>query len=272
MTEIITLGCGGGRHQTVDQTFKTGGFRIHDEDTKLHVDPGPGAILLTNKFGLDPEKLDAVLVSHAHPDHYTDAEVLIGAMKNSSGENGKIIGSGSVLEGQEGDNPVISNYHKEQVRESIVLKSGETDSVEDVQVEATPAKHTDSTTIGFKIRTRNHKIGYTSDTELFDELYDKFSDVDILIGNVTRPWNKRIDHHLCSEDFSQMLGEIKPDLGIMIHFGMLFLRNAPKDEKARIEDKTGVRTIPGFAGTKISISDNIKVRGMREEESYQKFY
>lgn len=47
MTEIISLGCGGGRHQTLDQTFRTGGFRIHS-GFKLHVDPGPGALLLTN--------------------------------------------------------------------------------------------------------------------------------------------------------------------------------------------------------------------------------
>lgn len=271
MTKIITLGCGGGRHQTIDQTFKTGGFRIHDKKFKLHVDPGPGALLLSNHYGLDPNDLDSVLVSHAHPDHYSDAEVLIGAM---SGENtaGKFIGSKSTVDGDGELGPSISLYHKRKAGEVISLSPGDVCELKDFDIEATPAVHSDSTGVGFKIETSSGMIGYTADTELFDDLLEAFEGVRVLLGNVTRPNDKRIDGHLCSDDFAEILEVIEPDLGIILHMGMLFLRNTPSEEASRIQDMSGVRTIPGYVGTEVNIDERIGVKRKREQEKLENFY
>ena len=38
------------------------------------------ALVRTYQFGFDPRNLDGVFVSHAHTDHYNDAEILIEAM------------------------------------------------------------------------------------------------------------------------------------------------------------------------------------------------
>jgi predicted TIM-barrel enzyme len=76
MVELVFLGCGGGRYMTIDQIFNTGGFRIHDT-AKIHVDPGPGALLLTHQHGLNPLDLDCIVATHCHPDHYCDADALI---------------------------------------------------------------------------------------------------------------------------------------------------------------------------------------------------
>ena len=78
--DIIFLGTGGGRFATITQKRRTAGIRIISEGLNLHLDPGPGALVHSINEGLDPQKLDAIFVSHCHPDHYTDAEVLIEAM------------------------------------------------------------------------------------------------------------------------------------------------------------------------------------------------
>ncbi|MDP3035798.1 MAG: MBL fold metallo-hydrolase, partial [Methanobacteriaceae archaeon] len=43
---------------TITQKRMTGGFRIDDIDGKnIHIDPGPGALVRSYQFGLDPLKL-----------------------------------------------------------------------------------------------------------------------------------------------------------------------------------------------------------------------
>ena len=86
---------------TITQKRMTGGFRIDDIDGKnIHVDPGPGALVRSYQFGLNPLKLDCVMVSHSHTDHYSDAEVLLEAItRGMTRKKGTIVGSRSVIEG-----------------------------------------------------------------------------------------------------------------------------------------------------------------------------
>ena len=84
---------------TITQKRMTGGFRIDDINGKnIHVDPGPGALVRSYQFGLNPLNLDWVMVSHSHTDHYSDAEVLLEAItRGMTRKKGTIIGSRSKL-------------------------------------------------------------------------------------------------------------------------------------------------------------------------------
>lgn len=258
MVEIISLGCGGGRYQTLDQTFRTGGFRVHGE-AKVHVDPGPGALLLTNQLGLNPMDLDGVIVSHSHHDHYADAEVLLDAMYRGKSSGGVFVGSKSAIEGENEHGPSVSEYHRKKAKKLVSLEPGERTDIIHLQIEATPTEHTDSTAIGVKIGTNSGVVGYTGDTGYFDGLPGFFEDARILIANVTRPRGKGISGHLCSEDLVEILRHVKPELSIILHMGMLFLRNPPKEEAGYIEEETGVQTIPGFVGMKVRMDEKVKI-------------
>lgn len=270
MAKIISLGCGGGRVQTIDQTFGTGGFRIHD-NFRIHVDPGPGALLLTKQLGLDAMDLDAVFVSHSHPDHYADAEVLIEAMGRGKASDGRFIGSYSTINGEGDLGTVISNYHKNKAGEVVSMRPGDSFQKNDLEIEATQTEHSDPMGIGFKIYTNSGLLGYTGDTEYFDNLLDIFEDARVLMANVTRPGDRRIDGHLCSDDLIKILNEIKPELSVLLHMGMLFLRNTPEKEASYIEDKTGVRTIPGYVGTRVEINEEISFARNQEQAKLEDF-
>ena len=83
--KLTFLGSGGGRFSAISQRRMTGEFRIDNLAGKnYHVDPGPGALIRTYQFGLDPRNINGVFVSHAHTDHYNDAEILIEAMTQQS--------------------------------------------------------------------------------------------------------------------------------------------------------------------------------------------
>ena len=118
--EIIFLGTGGGRFATITQKRRTAGIRIISEGLNLHLDPGPGALVHSINEGLDPQKLNAVFVSHCHPDHYTDAEVLIEAMtRGMTRKRGVLAAAKSVLTGNNLREPSISKYHQQMPEQKI---------------------------------------------------------------------------------------------------------------------------------------------------------
>jgi len=106
------LGTGGGRYVTGMQRRKTAGIIIETDETKVHIDPGPGALVYANQEE-EPEETEAVIVSHAHPDHSNDAEALIEMMTEAYDQPGAIFANKTAMEGYGDIEKVISEYHKD---------------------------------------------------------------------------------------------------------------------------------------------------------------
>ncbi len=271
MVELVFLGCGGGRLQVIAQHFKTGGFRLH-AGIKIHVDPGPGALLLTHQHNLNPLDLDCVVATHCHLDHYCDAEVLIEAMtRHMTRRRGMLIGSKSVLEGVGEFDQAVSRFHQGKPEKVICLQVGESCKLDDIKLDATPTKHSDPTTFGLKIHSQKGIIGYTNDTQYFDELAKHFKGSRVLIANVTRPLAMRIPWHLCSDDLIDLLNQVKPELAVIVHMGMLFLKHSPEKEAKRIKAATGVETLPGYAGLRVNLDKEVKFKRPPTQPSLEAF-
>jgi len=271
VVELVFLGCGGGRYQTVDQHFKTGGFRLH-AGAKIHVDPGPGALLLSHQHDLDPLALDCVVTTHCHPDHYSDVEVLIEAMtQHMTRKRGVLIGSESVLKGAGRLGPAISRFHQGKPEKVVCFRAGESYELGDLKLEATPTQHGDPTAFGLKIHSQQGIVSYTNDTQYFDELAKHFKDSRVLIANVTRPLAMRIPWHLCSDDLIALLKQVKPELAVMVHMGMLFLKHPPENEATRIEAATGIKTVLGYAGLRVNLDKEIKFKRPTKQPSSETF-
>ncbi len=254
---LIFLGSGGGRWVTLNQKMRTGGFRLH-ADTNIHIDPGPTALLAMKEMRIDPIKTDAVFITHCHPDHYNDAEVLIEAMSVGAREKkGTLAASKSVIVGIDSLGPAISKYHQDKVIKKYVLDAKQKFKIDGIEVETLPTKHSDPTTIGLKFHTKEGTITYSSDTEFFDSLYESYSDSQILILNTLRPKGDRIPWHLCTEDAIKITKEVKPKLVILTHFGMKMLK-VRSAEARRVENETGIKTIAAMDGTRLNISNIFK--------------
>lgn len=253
--KITFLGTGGGRFSAISQRRMTGGFRIDNLNGKnYHVDPGPGALVRTYQFGFDPRNLDGVFVSHAHTDHYNDAEILIEAMtRGMTKEYGVVLGNKSVLDGYERWGPGISKYHQSHSKK-YVLEPNQVENINGCSVKGTKTVHGDPEGVGFQIDYRGFKISYTSDTGYFEDLHKYHEGADILIASVIRPGNKAIRGHLCSRNFIELLKEVKPKLAIMTHFGLKMLSIDPIDEAKRITKETGVKTLAAFDGMSFEVN------------------
>lgn len=241
---------------TITQRRMTGGLRIDGLDGKnIHIDPGPGALVRSYQFGLNPLKLNAVLVSHSHTDHYSDAEVLIEAMtRGMTRKKGILIGSKSVIDGYKQFGPCISQYHLSKPDVSV-LDPNKTVKIDNIKIKGTKTVHGDPTAVGFNIKTKDFCLSYTSDTEYFDELHKYHKGADVLVASVIRPKNERIRGHMCTEEFINLLDEVSPKFAIMTHLGMKMIMNDAKGEANTVKEKTGVNTVAAFDGMKINLSN-----------------
>ena len=254
--KLTFLGSGGGRFATITQKRMTGGFRIDGIDGKnIHLDPGPGALVRSYQFGLNPMKLNGVIVSHSHTDHYTDAEVLIEAMtRGMTRKKGFLVGSKSVVEGYERWGPCISEYHR-SIPKVSVLEAGESVKIDKLKITATSTKHGDPKAVGFKLKVDDFIISYTSDTGYIPELAQEHKDADVLIASVIRPGDDRLRGHLCTSDFQKLVEEISPKLGIMTHLGMKLIMDSPDKEAENVQKNTGKQIIAARDGLKIDMDE-----------------
>ena len=260
MTELIFLGSGGGRFTTIFQERATGGLYIKEKRTNLHIDPGPGALVRLHEQRLDPTQTDILLVSHAHPDHSNDLNILAEAMTvGGKMRRGAVLGSRSVIKGGEGFDPVFSRYHNSLVKTVRYLKDQEKFIYKDVIIKSFPCFHSDETSIGFNIFTRYGPVAYVSDTTFHQDIIRSVKGARILILPLTRPSGARIDHHICTEDAVRIVAEVKPELVLLNHLGLKILREGPGKEAAIIEAETGVRSIAATDGLRVKMEEELAV-------------
>ena len=260
MTHITLLGTGGGRFATIFQERATGGVYVQD-GLRLHIDPGPGALVQMKRARLDPTKTDVILVSHCHPDHYTDTEILVEAMTNGARvKRGLLAASRSVLEGASGFGPAVSAYHRSKVGTVRSLVPGDSIDQGPMTIRATPATHSDPTAVGFRIKTSEGEIGYVPDTALAAPVVEANRGVRVLIVPLTRPLRARIEHHLCTEDAAELVAGVGPEIALLTHFGLKILREDPDVQAQYIQKKTGVRTVVGEDLMTLSIDERVLVR------------
>lgn len=258
-TKLTFLGTGGGRFATVYQVRRTGGILIEARST-VHLDPGPGAALSMNQLGIDPARTDAVLISHCHPDHYVDAEVLIEGMTCCSfKKRGLLAGSRSAIEGSGDFGPAVSRYHRAIAGEVRSLRPGDRIQMEGMEIVATRTAHSDADGVGFRFMTSDGTISYVGDTELRDEVIEEHRRARVLIMNVTRPLRSRVRHHMSTEDAAVMAKEIGPELAVLTHFGSKLINEGPGRQSAYVRRESGVRTVAAEDFMTIRVGTQVRV-------------
>jgi phosphoribosyl 1,2-cyclic phosphodiesterase len=267
--ELVFLGTGGGRFATITQKRRTGGIRLLSKNINIHVDPGPGALIYSLEAGLNPQKINALLISHRHPDHYTNAEILVEAMtRGMLKKKGIVAAPSAILVGDNEAGPAISKYHQNMIDQSIILKPGFNFNVGSVKVIATKTIHSDSETVGFRFNIPEiGEIGYTADTEYFTGIEEEYKGVRLLIVSVMRPTGSPWGGHMTPKDAAKIVDSVKPEMAIATHFGMKMIFSGPSYEVKLIEETTGVPTIAAFDGMKLQIGEKITVGNINRKNN-----
>ena len=266
MTSITFLGTGGGRFATIYQTRATGGIYLND-GARLHLDPGPSALMNMRRLALDPAKTDAVLISQCHPDHSAVAEMLIEGMTTGGFRRaGTVVGSQSAIDGANGFSPAVSEYHKSVVSSVLRVTPGSTFEIKGLKVEATPTSHSDPTGVGFRFHTSNGDISYVGDTELAPEVAPPHRGCRVLILNLTRPLESRVPKHLCTEDAASLAKQVGPDVVVLTHFGMRLVHEGVDKQARYIEEASGCKTLPAEDLMTVQVGKVIRSTRARGQE------
>jgi len=262
MNGIFFLGNGGGRYVTARQLRRTAGFYIEVDGTRVYVDPGPGALVYSRLYNIPLEELDAIIVTHRHLEHYSDAEALIECMTHgASAKRSILVVPESVVNGDS----VISQYHRSIVKELRIVSVGEEVEIKGLRFKMTKTQHSDEKGVGFVLTLRNDlKISYTSDGALTQEVTEAHKDSQIVIFNCLldgskgytkqnaddytknfddKELEKLMRKHMDTEQVVLFLEKYKPTLALLRHLGWPLLRKGDSVVAREIEERTGVRTI-----------------------------
>lgn len=267
MTELTFLGTGGGRFTTISQLRQTGGMYVRDQGLNCNLDPGPGALVHMHRYGLDPTATDAVLVTHAHPDHWTDAPILLeGITRGGIDRRGALLAPRSVLRGTTDTDgrplgPVITRFHQDMMQHVHEVEPGRTVTLQGMyEVTATRQMHSDPDTVGFRMRLTDGTMSYIPDGTYFDGLAEQHKGSRLVVCQMTRGGDDRIPHHMCTDDVLRLADEIRPRLLLLTHFGYKMLKEAdPGVWAQRITDKTGVSTVAARDGLRVTMTSDFQI-------------
>lgn len=254
---ITFLGTGGARFMIISQLLASGGIWFNLNGTEILMDPGPGSIIQATKRKLNPEKLDAIIVSHRHLDHSADANIMVEAMtRGGLRKHGYFYAPADALETE----PIIFNYLKNRLEKIETLAAGHIYSIGKI-VFSTPVRHIHGVeNYGIVFQSEKYRIGCITDTSYFKELHSYYQ-CDLLIMNVVFVEPKTATDfdtlpitHLAVPDAERLITEIQPKAAILTHFGMGMWRAKPWEIAAQLTQKTGIRVVAARDGMRFALS------------------
>ena len=259
---VVFLGTGGDAIVVAKQLRASGGIVIQLEEYQLHIDPGPGSLVRAAQADVNIRENSVVLVTHSHLNHCNDINAVIAAMTYNGIDNqGVLIANHTLVNGSEKEPAFLTQYHRNMVERIIVAKEGHKIGIDNIEIHALKAIHTDPNTIGLKFFTPNFILAYSSDTSFTNEVMEQYEGSDILVLNVVFPFGVKAKDNLSSDDAVKIVEKIKAPLTIITHFGSKMIEADPIQEAREIQKRTGQQVVAakdGFSINPLSYSASLR--------------
>lgn len=254
---IKFMGTAGARFVVSKQLRHSAGTWCSLQGLNILVDPGPGTLArcFASRPKLDPEKLDAIILTHRHLDHSTDINVMIEAMTQGTfNHRGALFAPADAVGGEE---PVVFRHTRRSVERLELLREGSRYRIDGVEF-AAPVRHRHPVeTYGLTFHLPCGRISWISDTAFFPGLIDRYMPSDLLILNVMlyEPLPVKEIQHLDLQSARVLIEAIKPRVAVITHFGMSMLRQQPRLLAQQLSESTGIRVIAATDGMKLDLQE-----------------
>lgn len=244
--KLTFMGTAGARFMVAKQVAASGGLFLEDHDTRLALDPGPGAIVQYARRGIDLTTIDGIVLSHRHLDHSGDVNVMLEGMTDGGFQHrGRLYCPADALD----DDPVVLKYVRRYPRE-IVRLAPETAYALDGLTFTTSGRHVhQSETFGFRFGDR---LGWVTDSGYYDAIAEQHRADVMVIHTVLRDFVPTLPH-LCIADAERILRDARPRLAFLTHFGMTVWRANPTEIAASMSQRVGLDVRAAHDGLSIDI-------------------
>jgi ribonuclease BN (tRNA processing enzyme) len=228
---LKVLGCGdafgsGGRFNTC--------FLIDRGEESFLIDCGASAMISIRRFGVDPNHIRAILLSHLHADHFggLPAFILDGQLISRrtrplviAGPEGLTSRLAALMEAHfPGSSKVKRKFPVEiveltpEVRADVAGLASVT-GYEVVHPSGTPS-------LALRVESSGKVISYTGDTEWTGTLLEAGRDADLLICEAYQ-YDKKVPFHLDYGTLREMLPLMAPKRVLLTHMSAEMLRHVP---------------------------------------------
>jgi ribonuclease BN (tRNA processing enzyme) len=277
--EIVLLGALGCRYGML--AGGAGGHLVRTPTTSMLIDPGPAALTLLlrliDRCRFSWSELDAICVTHFHPDHHTDLIPCIEAMAAHTTRRGLLVANPTTAQRF----TAFSPYHAGGMADVVTLAHPDTEGggepcvkVGDLTVHATPALHTEEagrtrSAIGLAYQTPAGGIWYTSDTNLAPGLLDRVAEIlpetAMVIAhadasNIGQAPSRADACHLETRDVPAIAAALKPAHVLIQHYDAAY--SAPEYRIAQAlwlqrtldRYRNATQVLPSASGLRLTLS------------------
>jgi phosphoribosyl 1,2-cyclic phosphodiesterase len=232
-------------------------------DTRIHVDPGPGALVraLSHVPPCNPRELDAIVLSHKHLDHSGDVNALIEAMTSGGfRRRGVLMAPPDAFEFE----PVVLPYAQRFVERLVPLEPNAGPyPIGPVQVRTSRAHVHAVETYGLHFDYDGLRVAYLPCGKYVDWLsedYGKHSP-HVLVVNVLRFRDEMNVEHLTWDDARRIVTDVRPKVAVFQHFGTKMLEAGPDWLAQELEDELGLRVIAAYDGLTLDLDTEVAAVG-----------
>jgi ribonuclease BN (tRNA processing enzyme) len=223
------LGCGdafgsGGRFNTC--------FHVTTAESAFLVDCGASSMIALRKFGVDPNAIASIFISHLHGDHFAGLPFLILDAQLVSRRTAPLVIAGppGLTERlgvtMEALFPGSAAVERRFALELIELAPGERRAVGGVTVTPHLVRHAcGAPPFALRLESGGKVVAYTGDTEWTEALIPAALEADLFIAEAYF-YDKKIRHHLDWQSLSPHLPAIRPKRLILTHFSPDMLARA----------------------------------------------
>ena len=257
---IKFLGTAGSRWVVAKQTRASGGVFLNLCGKRVHLDPGPGAIVRMAQAvpPIDPAFLDGIILTHSHIDHCSDVNILIDSMTGGGyNKGGALFAPHACLEGED---RVIMQYLRPFLGEIVTMHPERSYRLGDLPFTTSIPHDHGTDTFGITFDVEGRKLAFLVDTRYFPELPAAYTGMDVLVVYVT--FHDALPHprimHLCVDDVKEIVRGAKPGKVVLTHFGVGMIEAGPVAVAHRLTDELGVEVIAAEDGMTIPIQDESK--------------
>lgn len=200
------------------------GYFVSAGKTRLLIDVGAGTIARLLSF-FDPSKLDALLVSHLHHDHFSDSGILSYYL---AARGGKLP-----LDVLSPENHALFMNGSFKWRNTLEIQIGE------VHIKALPVRHP-VPTFAYRLECNQKTLVYTGDTNTIDALAPFANQADLLLCDACMPFSKWTHDapHLSARHAGELAKEANVKKLVLTHLNPFYAKEDLFSEAHNVFHKT----------------------------------